>query len=225
MSQQPPPDSRQPWNAPEHWNAPQPPNYSQPLHGTPPQPSGYPGQAPLPYQGMPYAPQGQVSPPAKKPKRWPWILAIFVALMIGYGAGSAGHSSTTTPAATTIAPTQAAVVTKPTSVPAAAKPTAVPKPQAPAVLFSQSGNGELTTKSFTAPASWTLSWSCTPDATVGDAPLYINVLQGGQDSFSGDISATCKVGNASGSSQESTSGAVSLHIISGIDWTVKAVAA
>lgn len=219
MSQQPPGDG-------QPWNPQQPPNYSQPLYGPPPQP-GYPGQAPLPYQA-PYAPQGQVPPRAKKPRRWPWIVAIFVALVIGYGAGSAGHSSTatpTTPAATQAAPTQAAAVTKPTNAPTA-KPTTAPKPKAPAVLFQQTGNGELTTKSFTAPGSWTLSWSCTPDATVGDAPLYINVEDGtGTDTFNGDISATCKVGNASGSSQESQAGTVSLHIISGIDWTVKAVAA
>ena len=167
--------------------------------------------------GYPHSPQMPPQAAPKKQRRWPWIVAILVALVIGYGAGSASHSSTTTtivPAATTQA------TTAPTTV--SAKPTVAPKASGP--IFQQSGNGELTTKPFTTTGTWTLQWSCTPSTVVPEAPIFITVLdEKGQDTLTGDISTTCKTGNASGASNESQTGTVKLHIISGIDWTVKAV--
>ncbi|MBO0779608.1 MAG: DUF4352 domain-containing protein [Ktedonobacteraceae bacterium] len=78
---------------------------------------GYP--SPLPQMQQPEYPQQPYmnqapqfmpmpTPAPRKPRRWPWIVAILVALMIGYGAGhaSAGDAGTTTQPVTTNTSTQ-----------------------------------------------------------------------------------------------------------------------
>lgn len=49
----------------------------------------------------PYAGQQQYAPPAPpaKSRKWPWILGIVVAFLVGTGVGGAGDRSTPTPAA------------------------------------------------------------------------------------------------------------------------------
>jgi hypothetical protein len=92
----------------------------------------------------PYQPQPGQQPAApakakkaKSPRKWPWILGIFVAFGIGAAVGSGGGSTPTTTAAPAAGAPHAATVTQtvtaaaPAPAPAAAAP-ANPAPAAPA---------------------------------------------------------------------------------------------
>lgn len=84
----------------------------------------YPPQPPA---GWTPQPQHAAPPTApRKPKRWPWIVAIVAAAGIGFGAGNAGGSEPTVtaePTATTTASPPAAAPSTPK-----AKPVEAPKP-------------------------------------------------------------------------------------------------
>ncbi|MBO0795123.1 MAG: DUF4352 domain-containing protein, partial [Ktedonobacteraceae bacterium] len=56
------------------------------------------------------------TPAPRKPRRWPWIVAILVALMIGYGTGraSAGDATTTQPVTTNTSAQPTAAQSQPT---------------------------------------------------------------------------------------------------------------
>lgn len=183
----------------------QPPYTNQPPQGTyPPQPPGY--------QFAP--PQGPYSPPPRKPKRWPWFLAIFVALMIGYAAGSTSHSSST--AATSQASVQTA-----TDTPAPVKPTPVPKWR---TVQTFSGNGTKKTAIFTVPDDWKINYTCQgfTDGSGVDGALTTTVYASDGTYLDGAINVTCKAGKTTkDSTEEHQGGQVYLDINATGDWTIQ----
>lgn len=180
--------------------------YSGPNNGQPSQPSYYLQQP---------SPQPPPAPP--KAKMAAYLVLLIIVAMAAFSAGRATAGSHVATTATSGTTTQDATIpAQPSSVPAKATKT-------PSVLFELKGNGEVTSTVFTAPANWTLHWTCTPPDGLSEAPLFITVLSGTQDVMNGDVSTSCKVGNTSGSAAEPQGGPISLHVISGLDWTVKAM--
>lgn len=198
-----------------------PPSYEQPQ----------PEQMQPPPQFLPQFP--------KKPKRWPWIVAIFVALMFGYAAGIINHSIITTTDTTTAieqpVPTLAPI--RPTSVPvptlAPIQPTSVPVP--PTIPPKQtavpvwttthtfSGNGAQKTETFSAPDDWKLNWSCNPAISSMGSQYNIIVDVNNSDGTPLDpaaINTLCKTGNTSGSTEERQSGSIYLDVNSEDNWTI-----
>jgi hypothetical protein len=68
----------------------------------------------------PYA--GHLAQPAKKPRRWPWVLGIVAAFVVGTGVGGAGSR--------TPAPSYATPAPQPPAAPAQAAPAVVEAPAA-----------------------------------------------------------------------------------------------
>lgn len=199
----------------------QPPYYNQPPYGgqppyTPPLQPGYvqPMQTPQIPPTMP-----------KKPKRWPWIVAIFVALIIGYAAGSGTHSTDTATTTTTGASTTTTSV-QPTSAPA--QPTTPPKPTAVpklTTILNLTGNGQKKTAVFTVPNDWKISYTCQAfnDGTGMDGSFAVTVY-GADNSIldPGAVDVTCKNGKTtSDSTEEHTGGSIYLAISGTGDWTLQ----
>jgi Domain of unknown function (DUF4352) len=128
-----------------------PPQYDgQPLQPQYPQRPQYPQQTPM------YAPQTPLPQNARKPRRWPWIIALIIVYFIGMGVGSSTHNATTdttTPTTTASSTTQSGngtvaqpTVAKPTAQPTVAKPTAQPtvaKPTAQPTAVPTSNTAHL----------------------------------------------------------------------------------
>jgi hypothetical protein len=88
MYQQPPYDPR---NQPSPLNQPSQPPYPQSY--TPPPSPILPYQHPQSSYTLPHKPR------LRKPRRWPWIVAIILALLVGSALASSHNSTTTTPTA------------------------------------------------------------------------------------------------------------------------------
>ncbi len=85
----------------------------------------------FPQQIPPYAPQTPLPQNARKPRRWPWIIALIVVFFLGMGIGSSTHSATTgttTTTTTASSTTQSGngTAAQPTVAKPIAQPTAVP---------------------------------------------------------------------------------------------------
>ncbi len=169
---------------------------------------------------------GQSMPPAsprqlasKKPKRWPWIVAIVVALIIGYTIGSATHSSDTIATTTTASASSGTQSTIASAQPtAASKPTAAPKWS---TTHSFNGNGTQKTGTFPVPNDWKLNWSC--DLAKSSMGGQYNIIIGiyNSDGTPADpvaINTICKSGNTSGSTEEHQAGTVYLDVTSEDNW-------
>ena len=203
-----------------------------PPNGNPQQPYGqqsYPGFVSQPLQPG-YAQSGQIQPPPfipptqmpKKPKRWPWIIALIVVFFIGLGIGSGTHSGSDTPVATT--QPGGGTTTQATSAPA--KPTTPPKPTAVpkwVTTHTFTGNGSQKTATFTAPDDWKLNWSCNlaTSAMGGQYNVIIDVTSSdGTPLDPGAINTLCKTGNTSGTTEERQGGSVYLDVTSEDNWTI-----
>jgi hypothetical protein len=194
----------------------------------PPQPPDYP------YQPGQYPQQPITQPPLpqqrqKKTRRWPWIVAIIIALFVGYGAG---HSSSPSDTATTqqatvatVAPQATAAATiapaKPTTAPT---PTVAPKPKTWVTTQTFTGNGNKKTASFTiAGDTWKLLWSCDPTQNaLGQYNVAVDVNNSdGTAMDSGAINTICKAGNVSGETTERQAGTYFLSVLSEDNWVMK----
>lgn len=192
---------------------------SQPYSQQPTQQSYNQPQAPVPpppYNYNAYPPQQPLAMP-RKPKRWPWIVAIIVAFVFGDMAGR-GHT-------TTADTTAAAPVSQNTSI-SQVQPTQAPtKPQKPltwTTVQTFQGNGSKKTGTFTASDDWKITWSCNPASSYGGSyNMIVSVYN--SDATPADIGAinsTCQAGSIQGETEEHQAGTVYLDITSEGTWNI-----
>jgi hypothetical protein len=201
--------------------------YQHPPEGQQPY-TGYPQQPQQPYYQpqqftpppQPYYPPQQQAP--RKPKRWPWIVALFVFFFLGIGVGNAGHSTSTTTSDTSSSASTAqqqpagASQAQPTQAPAPAQ-----KPQSWQVTHTFTGNGAKKTETFAIGDNWKLQWKCNPASFMGSYNVIVSVTN--SDNTPADFAAVntmCKAGNTSGETQEHQGGNVFLDVNSEGDWTI-----
>lgn len=179
----------------------------------------YTGKDSIMYQQPQYPNHPPFAPaPQKKPRRWPWIVALVVVFFVGYGAGhtpdTTGKTDTTT---TQSQPTTAN--STPTATPTA---TPKPKPKVWTTTHTFTGNGSKKTATFAVPGDWKLQWKCDP-ASFDNIDYNVIVDVDNSDGSSMDenaISTQCKSNNKSGETEEhQSSGNVYLAIVSEGDWT------
>lgn len=196
---------------------------TQPPYAQRPTQSPYnPQQTPLPPPPYQYGTYPPSQPPMmpRKPKRWPWIVAIIVAFVFGDMAGH-GHTTTTdTTAAAPVSQNSSISQTQPTEA-----PTQPQKPLAWTTIQTFSGNGNQKTAVFAANDNWKIVWSCTPDTeanTIGGYSFYVSVDN--SDTSLADwnaLSGSCKPGSVTASTNEHVAGNVFLDISSsGGPWTI-----
>lgn len=187
----------------------------------------YPGQSAY---SQPLQPgYGQSMPPtspqqfrSKKPKRWPWIVAIVIALIIGYAVGITANSSgtSTTTTSTTTASTNSSA--QATTLPATSrKPSVAPKWTN---THSFSGNGIQKTETFAVPNDWKLNWSCdlAKSSMGGQYNVIIEVDNSdGTPLDPAAINTICKAGNTSGATEEHQGGTIYLNVNSEDNWTIQ----
>src|SRR6266700_804853 len=193
-------------------------NEQQPLF---PQASG-PGYPPNSSPGY----QSMSQPPVRKPRRWPWIIAIIVALLIGYAAGNSAHgedSTTTshsrTPHVTQTTPVSSAGQQRNSKNTAqSTKPTPTPRWTTTQTI---KGNGIKKTAIFSVPDDWKLQWKCNPSSFYGGSyNLMVTVY--GADGTMQDLAVNtlCKAGNTTGETEEHSGGKVYLDVNSEAEWTL-----
>jgi hypothetical protein len=209
-------------------------SYQQIPQGHPPQqpqgPQYAPPQQPM-YQQPPQGPQydprfsqpmQQPMPPQaiRRPRRWPWIVALIVVFFIGMGVGSGIHGGdTTATTATNTTNTQSSgATTAPTQKPA---PTARPLVWKTTHTFT--GNGIKKTDVFTVANTWKLIWTCDPTSFSGDSYNVIVAVTNsdGTPSDPAAVNTLCKSGNSSGTTTEHQGGDVYLDVNSEAAWTLK----
>lgn len=154
--------------------------------------------------------------PTRKPRRWPWIVALFVVFFIGFGVGRSGTGDATTTSTTQVTTTQPDTTTAPqaTSKPAPA--------QKWTTTHTFTGNGPQKTSTFTVPDDWKLLWKCTPSSFDGGS-YNVQASVTGSDGTPLDpvaINTICKNGNTSGSTEEHQGGTVYLDVNSEAAWTL-----
>jgi hypothetical protein len=203
--------------SPSENNMQQPPSANNPQ-----QPYYPPGQYQQPMPVMPVKAQ-------KKPRRWPWIVALIVVFFMGYGIGSHSNdttaSTTTQASSATVVPQQKTTSTTnlaPTAAPA--KPTTPPKPKVWTTTQTFTGNGNKKTDTFSVTGdSWKLQWSCDPTQNaLGEYNIIVDVDNSdGSPLDLGAINTLCKAGNISGETIERQPGAVYLDVQSEDAWTIK----
>lgn len=195
-------------------NPPTQPPYQQPTQ----QPYNQP-QTPLPPPPYQYGTYPPLQPPMmpRKPKRWPWIVAIIVAFIFGDIAGR-GHTTTAdTTAAAPVNQNNSISQTQPTQAPT--------KPLAWTTIETFSGNGNQKTAVFAVNDNWRIAWSCTPDPqanSIGGYDFYVSVDN--SDTSLADwnaLSGSCKPGSISTVTNEHQAGNVYLDVTSGGGpWTI-----
>lgn len=211
MSQQQPPNQSDPFAY--RWDGPppaQPPRQSEPID--------YRWQNPSPPS---YAPPPQTHQPTKKPKRWPWIIALLAALLIGYLIGASSHSGTSTPAQT-IQSTQSATTQQAASAAGASKPAQ----QKWTTVQTFSGNGAKKTGTFAVPADWKIVWSCKGQDIGGvqsDGLLAVAVYNSdGTMADPAAVNSPCKAGKTTTDvTEEHQAGNVYLDVNAAAMWTLQ----
>lgn len=208
--QQPPEGNYQP---------PTQPPYSQQPTQQPYNPQHTP-MPPPPYNYGAYPPQQPLAMP-KKPRRWPWIVAIIFAFIFGDMVGHSGHTTTTDTTAT-VATSNTTAITQPAVQQQPAKPQ---KPMAWTTVQTFNGNGNQKTAVFAVNDNWRIRWSCTPDSqanSIGGYDFYVSVDN--SDTSMADwnaLSGSCKPGSVSTVTNEHQSGNVYLDVTSGGGpWTI-----
>jgi hypothetical protein len=186
---------------------PQPPYTQQPIYQQPPQ-----QYDPRAAQSMPTPPMQ----PMRKPRRWPWIVALIVVFFIGFATGRVGTGDATTTSTTQVTTTQSGTTTTPQTT---SKPAA---PQKWTTTHTFTGNGPQKTSTFTVPGDWKLLWRCTPSSFMGGS-YNVQTSVTGSDGTPLDpaaINTICKNGNTSGSTEEHQGGTVYLDVNSEAAWTL-----
>lgn len=174
-----------------------------------------------PSQYQPQPPFMPPPPPSKKPKRWPWIAAIIVALFVGYGIGHSPDPTTTTDntAQTVVVSQPTTASSTPTATPT---PTPKPKPKVWTTTHTFTGNGNKKTAIFSVPDDWKLQWKCDTSSFDG---LNYNVIidvdnPDGSYMDPSAINVICKSGNTNGETEEHQSGKAYLAVDSEGSWTL-----
>jgi hypothetical protein len=174
----------------------------------------------------PYQPQPQYyqpippQPPARKPRRWPWWLAIVLVAIVFYSAGKASVTTSTTSADTT---TPNSSTTQGAPQPTQSKPTTPPKALTWQTTHTFSGDGSKKTEAFVVGNDWKINWTCQGTDSI-DAPLFLTVYNASDNSpLDLNIQTTCKAGSVktTGGTEEHTGGNVYLDINSGVAWTLE----
>ncbi|MBV9710486.1 MAG: hypothetical protein JO011_06185 [Ktedonobacteraceae bacterium] len=169
-----------------------------------------------------YAPQPPLPQNVRKPKRWPWIVAIVVAFFIGVSVVS-GVSSGSSQDATTTTTTQTSGSSpaKPTAIPA--KPTATPKWT---TIQTFSGSGTKKTTTFTVGDDWRVVYTCSGmnvDGFTSDANFIVSIYN--SDGSFTDLAAVntiCKAGKTtSDNTEEHQGGNVYLDVGGEGSWTIQ----
>jgi hypothetical protein len=208
MSYQPPP--------PEFpQQQPQMPQYApqqQPMYQQPPQGPQYDPRFAQPMQpSMP--PQ-----PLRKPRRWPWIIALIVVFFIGFGLGHIGTGGGT-----------ATVQNTTTAQTTATQASTAPAPQTSTgkwtTTHSYSGNGIKKTEVITVPNDWKIAWSCQGmniGGTGADGILTVTVTNASDNTpLDVAVNATCKAGKTTSDiTEEHQAGQVFLDINATGDWKI-----
>jgi hypothetical protein len=191
-----------------------------------PYPSQYDGQPvyhqqpQYPQQPIPgYSPQTPVPQNVRKPRRWPWIIAMIVVFFIGVGVGSGIHgSSTTTDTSTT--------TTQPgggTSV----QPTVAPEKSTRwTTTHTFTGSGAKKTATFAVGNDWKIIYTCSGmniGGITSDANLIVSVDNSdGTPADPAAINTICKAGKTtSDNTEEHQSGNVYLDVNAEGDWTLQ----
>lgn len=209
------------------WQPQQQPQYSsQSFQQYPP---GYPmGAAPLTqsYQQLPQMtlpPQTLPSVPQKQ-RRWPWMFAIFVALIVGYAAGASPHPSGEVINVQSVPPTLVvAPAPLPAQTPPKAQSTQPPAQAQPAgwqTTHTFSGNGIKKTPTFTVADTWKVSWKCDPTSFPTNYNVIVSVFHSDNSLQGFAVNTICKKGNTEGSADMHQSGALYLYINSEGSWAV-----
>ncbi len=200
------------------------------MYQQPPEQPQYPRQPYYPQQPTPpmQPPMGYVQPtpppqyqppmqPPKKPRRWPWIVALIVVFFFGYAVGHAGSSTSTAPT-TDVQQQSGAAQAQATTAPA--QPTKPPHVAKWTTIQSFSGNGSKKTGTFAVPDDWRMNWSCTEKNGI-DSPLFIIVYNSDNSIADPGTQFNCAANKVStGGTEEHQAGNVYLDINSGIDWTI-----
>lgn len=156
------------------------------------------------------------------------LVTFIIGLIIGASVSRSGKSTSTTapqrPLQTTVA---ASTVRTPAAsqVPASTPKTTAARTPAPshAVLLQQHGSGTATTKRFTAPADWDLSWSydCAAFGSQGNFQVFPN----SNNALAGLVPVNQLGRSGKGVEHYHEGGQIYLEINSECSWSVKATAA
>ncbi|HLZ59354.1 MAG TPA: hypothetical protein VKR06_20615 [Ktedonosporobacter sp.] len=165
---------------------------------------------------------------SRKTRRWPWMLAIFAALIIGYAAGASYRPAGGTtnvqkiPPSLVVAPGpllgQTPPIAQSTQAPAQVQPTQTPSGWQTTHTFS--GNGIKKTVTFIVANTWKISWKCTPTSVSTGYNVIVNVFRPDDSLPDLAVNAICKNGNTEGTTQMHQGGALYLYINSEGSWAV-----
>jgi hypothetical protein len=142
-----------------------------------------------------------------------WLLGVVIVVVIIVVASTSGGSPKAKPAQ---------VATNPSG--GATKHTSTPK--APVTLLSQSGSGDDSTASFTAPSTWQIEWTydCSNFGEQGNFAVDVAQAPNGGVAASVEDPPINQLGNSdSGTEHYYYGGTVHLEVTSECDWTIKAV--
>jgi hypothetical protein len=200
---------------------PYPPQYDgQPGYRQQPQYSQYP-QYP-PQQSIPgYSPQTPVPQNIRKPRRWPWIIALIVVFFIGIGIGSGIHGTSTTNDTANANTTQ-------TDGGTSVQPTTVPANNTGrwTTTHTFTGSGAKKTATFSIGDDWKIVYTCSGmniGGTTSDANFIVSVYNSdGTLVDPAAINTICKADKTtSDNTEEHQNGNVYLDVNAEGDWTIQ----
>ncbi|HEY5001716.1 MAG TPA: hypothetical protein VII61_01095 [Ktedonobacteraceae bacterium] len=197
---------------------PYPPQYDgQPVYRQQSQYPQCPQQQPIPS----YSPQAPVPQTIRKPRRWPWIIALVVVFFIGIGIGSGIHGNSTTNDTATTDTTQTGGGTsvQPTTVPANSTGRWT-------TTHTFTGSGAKKTATFSVGDDWKIVYTCSGmniGGTTSDANLIVSVDNSdGTPADPAAINTICKAGKTtSDNTEEHQNGNVYLDVNAEGDWAIQ----